>query len=207
MRKRNKLVILILCMVWTLCLQSFGTTKKLPDVTVTTTTVSNPIAKGKAATATSKKWVDTSVHQHYRGLTQEQAKDADTYAQAIAEFVLDQGYTTDLEKVSFAALIVSDYCAEDMYGKDTYDYYRSPYGVFVAGVFTCAGSTRALGRVLEYMGYEWQHVNENLNKHQWCVVTMDGQVGFADGMGGFAGYGEMKSGMTLSDGSVIRFAE
>ena len=56
-------------------------------------------------------------------------------------------------------------------------------GVFVAGVYTCAGTTRALGRVLDYMGYSWQHVNENKWSHQWCIVTMDGQAGYADGMG------------------------
>lgn len=75
----------------------------------------------------------------------------------------------------------------------------------MAGVYTCAGSTRALGRVLDYMGYSWQHVNENKWSHQWCIVTMDGQTGYADGMGGIAGYGEMVSGMTLADGRTIYF--
>ena len=74
---------------------------------------------------------------------------------------------------------------------DTTKYYRSPYGVFVAGVYTFAGSTRSLGRVLDYMGYSWQHSHENENRHQWCVLTMDGQTGFADGMAGIAGYGVM----------------
>ena len=71
----------------------------------------------------------------------------------------------------------------------------------MAGVYTCAGTTRALGRVLDYMGYSWQHVNENKWSHQWCIVTMDGQAGYADGMGGIAGYGEMVSGMTMADGA------
>ena len=88
---------------------------------------------------------------------------------------------------------------------DADKHYRSPYGVFVAGVYTCAGTTRALGRVLDYMGYSWQHVNENKWSHQWCIVTMDGQTGYADGMGGIAGYGEMVSGMTLADGRTIYF--
>ncbi len=57
------------------------------------------------------------------------------------------------------------------------------------------------------MGYSWVHTNEHLDKHQWYVLTMDGQVGFADGMGGFAGYGTMTNGMTLPDGRVISFAE
>ncbi len=45
-----------------------------------------------------------------------------------------------------------------------------------------------------------QHVNENKWVHQWCILTMDGQTGYADGMGDIAGYGEMVSGMTLADG-------
>ena len=44
--------------------------------------------------------------------------------------------------------------------------------------------------ILEELGYTWTHVNENQWKHQWVKVTMDGQVGWADGMLGAAGYGE-----------------
>lgn len=50
-------------------------------------------------------------------------------------------------------------------------------GVFVDGVYTCAGTTRALGRVLDYMGYGWQHVNENKWVHQWCIMTMANGAG------------------------------
>ena len=57
------------------------------------------------------------------------------------------------------------------------------------------------------MGFTWQHTNENQNRHQWCIVTMDGQTGFADGMGGIAGYGAMENGMILPDGRMIFFAE
>ena len=116
--------------------------------------------------------------------------------------VMPDGTTFDAE--FYAANnpdVVAAYCDNCIYGSDTNKYYRSPYGVFVAGVYTCAGSTRALGRVLDYMGYSWQHVNENKWSHQWCIVTMDGQTGYADGMGGIAGYGEMVSGMTLADGA------
>ncbi len=67
--------------------------------------------------------------------------------------------------------------------------YSEAYGVFIAGEFSCAGATRALGMVLSCMGYEWEHVNENQWTHQWCRVTMDGQAGWADGQIGYAGYG------------------
>ena len=120
--------------------------------------------------------------------------------------VMPDGTTFDAE--FYAANnpdVVAAYCDNCIYGSDTNKYYRSPYGVFVAGVYTCAGTTRALGRVLDYMGYSWQHVNENKWSHQWCIVTMDGQAGYADGMGGIAGYGEMVSGMTLADGRTIYF--
>lgn len=117
----------------------------------------------------------------------EKNQQALTVAKQIASVIPTN--VSDLERVSEAAYIVSFYCQfceYTMEGKD----YRTPYGVFVKGEFSCAGATRALGMVLECMGYEWEHVNENGYTHQWCKLTMDGQVGFADGQGGFAGYGE-----------------
>lgn len=147
-----------------------------------------------------------TAHGYYKGLSAEQAAAADAVAQQIADTIMSNtAYTTDLQKVTAAAQTVASYCSNCTYGADADKYYRSPYGVFVAGVYTCAGSTRALGRVLDYMGYEWQHVNPNKWVHQWCVLTMDGQTGFADGMGSCAGYGEMVSGMTLADGRTIYF--
>lgn len=139
-------------------------------------------------------------------------QDAITLAEANAKYyadaiMSDPELVTDYDRISTAAYIVSLHCEESVYGQDDMKCYKSPAGPFVYGVYTCAGSTRALGRILDYMGYNWYHMNENQNKHQWCVVEMDGQIGFADGMGGFAGYGEMTNGMTLPDGQVIMFAE
>ena len=152
--------------------------------------------------------VDDSAHHYYTGVSESGAKAADAVAKQIADSIVgNPEYSTDLQKVTAAASAVAAYCNQDTYGMDTTKYYRSPYGVFVAGVYTCAGSTRALGRVLDYMGYSWQHSHENENRHQWCVLTMDGQTGFADGMAGIAGYGVMTNGMTLPDGSQIHFAE
>lgn len=95
---------------------------------------------------------------------------------------------SDLERVRAAAKIVAEYCNRAVYTSGDPDY-RTPYGVFCKGVYTCAGSTRALGLVLECMGYNWSHANENMYTHQWCELPMDGQTGWADGMGGIADYG------------------
>lgn len=110
-------------------------------------------------------------------------------ARAVAQQIADSiGPGTDLERVSMAAAIVSGYCAEATYTTSGSDYCEA-YGVFIKGEYSCAGATRALGMVLTCMGYEWQHVNENQWAHQWCVLEMDGQTGFADGQVGWAGYG------------------
>lgn len=53
--------------------------------------------------------------------------------------------------------------------------YRTPFGVFVKGEYSCAEATRALGLVLTCVGYVWKHVNENQYSHQWIELNMDGQ--------------------------------
>ncbi|MGI5895944.1 MAG: hypothetical protein ACOX6U_03200 [Oscillospiraceae bacterium] len=116
----------------------------------------------------------------------EQDRQAREVAQQIAASI---GPGTDLERVSQAAQIVSGYYRKGVHKESGDNYYR-PYGVFIAGESSCAGCTRALGLVLECMGYKWEHVNENQWAHQWCKVEMDGQMGYADGQVGWAGYGE-----------------
>lgn len=119
----------------------------------------------------------------------EQDRQAREVAQQIAAGI---GPGTDLERISQAAQIVSGYYRKGVHKESGDNYYR-PYGVFIAGESSCAGCTRALGLVLECMGYKWEHANENQWTHQWCKVEMDGQMGYADGQGGFAGYGEHPS--------------
>ncbi|MDE5539853.1 MAG: hypothetical protein K2J20_05150, partial [Bacilli bacterium] len=97
--------------------------------------------------------------------------------------------STDLEKVSKAARAVSSYYYRGVHKETGNDYYTA-YGVFIKGESSCAGTTRALGMVLEEMGYTWKHANENKWTHQWVIITMDGQVGYADGQVGWAGYGK-----------------
>lgn len=147
-------------------------------------------------------------HNYYKNIPKDVADTSDIYAKAIADTILsDKTLVTDLQKVQAAAETVSYLCSISIYGSDKEKYYRSPAGLLIKGVYTCAGSTRTLGRILDFMGYSWQHANENQNIHQWCILQMDGQIGFADGMGGFAGYGQMTNGMTLTNGRQIFFTQ
>ena len=108
---------------------------------------------------------------------EEKEAQARVIAKQIADSIDPSG--TDLERVTQAASMVSMYCAQGTYTTSGEDYSEA-YGVFVKGEFSCAGSTRALGMVLDYMGFEWEHVNENQWTHQWCRLEMDGQIGYAD---------------------------
>ncbi|MBR0150934.1 MAG: hypothetical protein IJP89_06200 [Synergistaceae bacterium] len=151
-------------------------------------------AKRKSSANTSQPVKKSDPRGYYKGLTQAQAEQADREAKRIADYVMSQkSLTLDVQRVKLASGIVARYCKQAAYGNDENRYYRTPYGVFIAGIFTCAGSTRALGRVLDFMGYDWRHVNENQWAHQWCVLEMDGQEGYADGMVGLAGYGKHPS--------------
>jgi hypothetical protein len=146
--------------------------------------------------------VSFAYHEYYNNnLSAGQIAKAERVAKSIADYVMSKNCKTDLQKVSLAANIVAHYAAKGIYGADKNKYYRTPYGVFISGNLTCAGTTRALGRVLEFMGYEWQHVNENEWKHQWCILNMDDKIGYADAAvvpTGTAGYGEYKRGIALS---------
>lgn len=136
----------------------------------------------------------SSDHEYYNeNISAEQAAQADSVARSIANRIMrNANYKTDLQKVKAATEMVAQYAAKGTYGTDANKYYRTPYGVFITGNLTCAGTTRALGRVLEFMGYEWKHANENEWKHQWCILNMDGKIGYADAAvipTGYAGYG------------------
>lgn len=139
------------------------------------------------------------------------ASDKDAQARVVAQSIADSiPAGSDLERVRAAAAAVAGYCSRGTYTSEVEDY-NTAYGVFCKGVNTCAGATRALGLVLECMGYSWIHKNPNQWTHQWCELTMDGQTGWADGMGGLADYGEypfMNGGSyTTSDGTTYYLAQ
>ena len=125
-------------------------------------------------------------------------------AKAIADYVMNElSLNSDLERIGAAARIVYEYMSA---GNTIPSYtinpdgsascnvvgYNRPFGTLITGYSTCAGDARALGLILEYMGFEWYHVNANQWDHQWCVVyDVDGQTAFADGAwNGIVGYGQ-----------------
>ncbi len=122
--------------------------------------------------------------------TGNKTKDARRVAQLIAKCVQKKGKgVTDLLRVQQAAFFVYTFCQDCKYTMKGRDY-RLAYGVFIAKKYSCAGSTRAMGMVLDCMGYKWKHVNANQYTHQWCKLKMDGKTGYADAMVGIAGYGK-----------------
>ncbi len=150
---------------------------------------------------------NTDIGTPLKNNTDNTSKDAQ--ARVIAQEIADASYKiahkknsnpSDLELVSIACELVSEYCKACTYTTSDSDY-STAYGVFIKRVYTCAGSVRALGMVLDCMGYSWKHVNENQWTHQWCELTMDGKKGWADAYNGYyfgelaigAGYGDYDS--------------
>lgn len=151
----------------------------------------NPSSSGSSSSNTNPSSSEPAPAESSPGTLTAAEKDsqARAVAQSIANSIMAQGYATDLEKVQAAATAVSGYYYQGVHVESGPDYY-TPYGVFIKGESSCAGCTRALGLVLSYMGYSWSHANENQWTHQWVIVNnMDGQVGYADGQVGWAGYG------------------
>ena len=119
----------------------------------------------------------------------------DAMARQIARYIANNVTgSTDLERVTNAANIIRKIILNERYttsGK----YYSRAYGVFVYGEYSCAGSARAMGMVLEEMGFSWTHANPNLRTHQWCELKMDGKKGWADpAIPGVADYGAYPDG-------------
>ncbi len=101
----------------------------------------------------------------------------------------DKNKVKDVEKVAYAAGVINAYCAQGTYTTEG-QMYRTAYGVFVGGEYSCAGATRALGLVLDYLGITWVHKNANTWEDQWCQVIVDGKEGYADAITATAGYGK-----------------
>lgn len=172
------------------------TTNKTSNMTTSKkTTTKKPTKKTTTKKTTTKATCDVSASTLKNRGYKTSDKDACTknaeatkIAKMIADEVKKQGFTKDIDKVSFAAEKVSFYYSQGVHVEKGLDY-ATPYGVFVKKESSCAGCTRALIQVLEILGYKCTHANENEWTHQWVILTMDGKTGFADGQVGLTGYG------------------
>lgn len=166
------------------------TTQKAAETTTQITTVKETEPTTQQPVTEKITQVQTTVETTQVQTTKSSAETKEEQARAVAQ-ELAQGITgsTDIEKVQAAAMIVADYSSRATYTMEGDDY-DTAYGVFIKGEYSCAGSTRALGMLLECMGYSWTHVNEHQYTHQWVELEMDGQKGWADGQIGFVGYGD-----------------
>lgn len=140
-------------------------------------------------------------------------------AKKIADYAMHyQGADTDLERIAVAAGLVYQYVKVSGSSSITkivdgelvscsIPGYNQPFGTLVTFHSSCAGDTRALGLVLEYMGFQWYHTNANQWDHQWCVVyDVDGQTAYADcSTYGIVGYGQRPE--NIRDGLVFRGGE
>ncbi|MFI3213647.1 MAG: hypothetical protein R3Y24_09930 [Eubacteriales bacterium] len=119
--------------------------------------------------------------------TQELKLDTDAIARSIASQIATAAKAdSELQTIKNAAQMVSAYYKSGTH-KESGQYYNTAYGVFVVGESSCAGTTRALGMVLECLGYSWTHINENQWAHQWCELVVDGNTIYADGQVGWVG--------------------
>jgi hypothetical protein len=150
------------------------------------------------------------------GMNRRQENEARSVALQIARHVYDRvntnGNGTQIEMVAYATGIVNAYCAagkeltrEEVESSNN-KLYRTAYGVFIGHEYTCAGATRALGLILdyldqmwfddwhkciktEYVPLKWVHVNANKWEDQWCQIVCDNHEAYADPIKSWAGYG------------------
>ena len=66
-------------------------------------------------------------------------------------------------------------------------HYNDPYGYFISGVGSCAGSTRATGLCLNILGIPYEHVHENMYCHQCCRVPVKNDYWVVDAYGLYLG--------------------
>ncbi len=145
-------------------------------------------------------------HDYYSGISSQGRKEADTAAAVIADDILaNTSYTTDYDRVSAAAQTVAYFCGRNYYAVDEEGIAYTAYGALAGGVSNGTGAALALGRILEFMGYPWYHSGANSASHQWVLVYMDGQLGYADGLNGNTGFGIPGTGMSVPGGGIVIF--
>lgn len=156
-------------------------------------TMTSITANNNSSNNSSRRYSSAFINKYYTHCSDEQIDKAEAIVKSIATQAKASS-SDKLEQVRKATMLVFNYGVKTEYDYSySNPYYRSPYGVFIAGISTCAGITRAMGRVLETMGYSYTHANENKMQHQWNIFYIDGKLAFADASYGIAEYGDRNS--------------
>ena len=85
-----------------------------------------------------------------------------------------------LEKLMNASPEDQVYGVWELLTEEGFDYsmrekhYNDPYGLLVRHVASCAGTARTAGFCLSLLGYEYEHVHESKNDHQWVRLQVNG---------------------------------
>ncbi len=146
------------------------------------------------------------------GMNRKQEIQARSVAKQLADHIFDHvrsfGDGSQIQMLAYATGIVRAYCDRGTF-TTTGTYYRTAYGVFIEGEYSSAGSTRALGLIIDYLDvlcqdwnkanpdaknnygpFKWVHVNANKWDDQWCQVVCDYHEAYGDPIGAWAGYGK-----------------
>lgn len=134
----------------------------------------------------------TEEYAKFYNMTAEQYDAVLPIVRQIAEDALATG-TTELDHIRAASRMLYKYVESGTYGFEPN--YDSPYGLIIGGNYSCAGTAAAMCMTLTEMGYtkdtrETGWTNKGMWTHQWAMLLIDGQWGWADCMGGIADYGD-----------------
>lgn len=116
-------------------------------------------------------------HDHYGNSFSTQEKESlDMFAKSIADYIkTNSKYKSDLDKINAATTGVAQWIASARDGK----FDKQTNLERASGESAIAAAV--LSRVLEFLGYEDFEYGINIEKeHEYLIVTMDGQEGYAD---------------------------
>ncbi len=135
-----------------------------PNTTKPSTTAKQNTSKpSTSTTAKPNSWREGETEEHYNAALKVAKKIAD-------EVRAEVGSERSLKQIALATDKVAEY-----YDKCSYDDTKvvnwSAWGVFIGKEASCAGATKALGMVLEQLGFEWEHMYEHSSGHQFCKVV------------------------------------
>ncbi len=140
-----------------------STTAKPSTTTPSTTEKPSTTKPSTSTTAKPNSWREGETEEHYNAALKVAKKIAD-------EVRAEVGKEKSLKQIAFATDKVAEY-----YDKCSYDDTKvvnwSAWGVFIGKEASCAGATKALGMVLEQLGFEWEHMYEHSKGHQFCKVV------------------------------------